>query len=177
MNNYFYIDQNGNQNGPVAGETLKSCGVTQDTLVWCDGMANWAKAGDVVELASLFASVPPVYQAPPVAPVQPNVQPNVQHNQYYSKPEGVCPDNYLVWSILVTILCCWPFGIPAIVNSTKVEKLWMMGDMAGAKERAAAAKKWCWVSFGCAIAVWVLYFIFVVLVGVEAASVSDYYYY
>ena len=173
MKNYFYIDQNGSQNGPVAGEVLKSCGVTRDTLVWCDGMSNWAKAGDVVELTSLFASVPP---APPVPPVRPNVQ----DGQYFSKPEGVCPENYLIWSILVTILCCWPFGIPAIVNSIKVEKLWMMGDAAGARQRAEAAKKWCWVSLGCAIAVWVIYIIIVVaVVSFETATVagfeSDYY--
>jgi hypothetical protein len=33
--------------------------------VWKTGMAGWVKAGDVAELASLFASVPP--PVPPAA--------------------------------------------------------------------------------------------------------------
>ena len=40
-----------------------------------------------------------------------------------------------------TVLC-WPFGIPAIVNASKVNKLWSEGDHAGAYEAAANAAKW-----------------------------------
>ena len=31
-------------------------------------------------------------------------------------PAGQAPDNYLVWSILVTLFCCLPFGIVAIAR-------------------------------------------------------------
>ena len=51
------------------------------------------------------------------------------------------PSNHLVWSILVTLLCCWPFGIPAIVNSAKVDKLWFAGYHDDARRAAANAKK------------------------------------
>jgi hypothetical protein len=51
------------------------------------------------------------------------------------------PSNYLVWSILVTILCCLPVGIPAIVNAARVDVAWSHGDYAGAQMYSAKAKK------------------------------------
>lgn len=54
---WFYAD-NDMQKGPVSAERLKGL-ITEDTLVWCDGMADWLKAGDVKELAHLFLVVPP----------------------------------------------------------------------------------------------------------------------
>ena len=68
------------------------------------------------------------------------------------------PENYLVWSILVTVLCCWPFGIPAIVYSARVDNLWKTGDVEGANDAAKKAKKFCWISFGIAALCWLLYF-------------------
>lgn len=76
------------------------------------------------------------------------------------------PDNLLVWSILVTILCCWPLGIPAIINSAKVDKLWMAGDKLGAYEAAKKAKTFCFISLGVGIFVFVVYFISMVALGV-----------
>lgn len=59
-----------------------------------------------------------------------------------------CPDTYLIWAILSTILCCWPLGIPAIVYASKVEKLWNQGDIAGAREKSEKAKMWCLIALG-----------------------------
>jgi hypothetical protein len=126
MNQYFYLGANNQQNGPVPAESLKAYGVTKDTLVWCDGMANWAKASDVPELAPLFAPpTPPVPPAPPTPPTPPAPGSTQSGNHPGGQPNlnnMVCPDNYLVWSILATIFCCWPLGIPAIVNATKVDR-------------------------------------------------------
>ncbi len=44
--------------------------VTRETLVWNQGMANWTAAGEVSELASLFAAPPPLPDAPPPLPPQ-----------------------------------------------------------------------------------------------------------
>ncbi|OSC41979.1 CD225/dispanin family protein [Mycobacterium decipiens] len=52
------------------------------------------------------------------------------------------PDNYLVWAILVTVLCCLPFGIVSIVYSTKVSGLWAQGRFAEAQAASGNAKKW-----------------------------------
>jgi hypothetical protein len=58
------------------------------------------------------------------------------------QPAGQAPNNYLVWSILVTLFCCLPFGIVAIIKSTQVSGLWQSGQYAEAQAAADAAKKW-----------------------------------
>ena len=54
---------NGQQAGPFdlhrLQQLIQSGQVTRETLVWQQGMAAWAAAGSLAELAPLFASVPP----------------------------------------------------------------------------------------------------------------------
>jgi hypothetical protein len=52
------------------------------------------------------------------------------------------PDNYLVWAILCTVLCCLPLGVVSIVYSTKVSGLWAQGRYAEAQTASDNAKKW-----------------------------------
>jgi hypothetical protein len=58
--NYFII-VNDAQQGPYTLEELRSRGITTDTLVWCEGMADWQPAWKVEELRPLFygQSTPP----------------------------------------------------------------------------------------------------------------------
>lgn len=56
------------------------------------------------------------------------------------------PPTYLVWSILTTIFCCLPFGIVAIVKSSKVSSLYAQGDYDGALKASCDAKVWAIVS-------------------------------
>ncbi|MCV7279205.1 CD225/dispanin family protein [Mycolicibacterium flavescens] len=63
----------------------------------------------------------------------------------YGPPPGVPPqqpDSNLVWGILVTVLCCLPFGIVSIINAAKVSGLWGQGQYAQAQKAADDAKKW-----------------------------------
>ena len=41
------------------GQYIQNGQITRDTLIWKAGMAQWDKAGDCVELQSLFGAVPP----------------------------------------------------------------------------------------------------------------------
>lgn len=52
------------------------------------------------------------------------------------------PD-YLAVSILVTIFCCLPFGIPAIVYSAMAKSKKEAGDFDGAQKDAKQAGNWC----------------------------------
>ena len=54
---------------------------------------------------------------------------------------GEKPNNYLVWAILSTILCCLPLGIASIVFASRVNSRWNAGDVAGAREASDKAKK------------------------------------
>lgn len=51
--------------------------------------------------------------------------------------------NYLIWAILATIFCCWPFGIVAIVYAAQVNSLAAAGNYAAAQRSSEAARKWC----------------------------------
>ena len=76
------------------------------------------------------------------------------------------PDNYLVWAILSTLLCCMPFGIVAIVKATQVDTFWAQGNQVEAIEAANAAKKWTIVSAVSAVAVLFIYVLIVVIAAI-----------
>ncbi len=76
------------------------------------------------------------------------------------------PDNFLAWSILATIFCCLPFGIVAIVKSSKVDKLWYVGDYEGAWDAAKSARTWFWWSFALGLVFEITYLLIYFIAGV-----------
>lgn len=91
-----------------------------------------------------------------------------------SRPDGmsVCPNcgtgapafaaapqiqNYLVPAILVTLCCCMPAGIVAIIYAAQVNSKLAGGDIGGAQESARLAKIWSWVGFGCGVLLGIIY--------------------
>ena len=89
----------------------------------------------------------------------------LQQPQQYGAgaPTGAGVPNYLVQSILVTIFCCLPFGIPAIVFAAQVNGKLAAGDHAGAVDASNKAKMWCWISFGVGLAFLVIWLFGVLL--------------
>lgn len=79
------------------------------------------------------------------------------------------PDNYLVWAILATVLCCVPLGIVSIVKSTKVDSLWNAGQHNEAYQAANDAKKWAIIAAASGLIFAVIYFIFCMIVGFASA--------
>lgn len=69
------------------------------------------------------------------------------------QPPAAPIENYLVFAILSTVLCCLPAGIVAIIYAAQVNSKAQMGDLAGAKAASDNAKMWCWISFGLGLAV------------------------
>jgi hypothetical protein len=68
-------------------------------------------------------------------------------------PGGVNVPNHLVFAILVTVLCCLPTGIAAIVYAAQVNGKLQAGDIAGAQEASKNAKMWCWISVGAGLVI------------------------
>jgi len=67
-------------------------------------------------------------------------------------PPGAAIQNYLVFAILSTVLCCPATGIPAIIYAAQVNGKIQAGDLAGAKVASDNAKMWCWISVGVTLA-------------------------
>jgi hypothetical protein len=85
-------------------------------------------------------------------------------------PPGTTVQNYLVFAILATVLCCLPAGIPAIVYAAQVNNKLQMGDLAGAQAASNNAKLWCLISGGLGLA-WVgLIAIYMILIMVGVLS-------
>ncbi|OCB18370.1 hypothetical protein A5675_17430 [Mycobacterium malmoense] len=110
---------------------------------------------------------PPPWQGQ--QPGWPGQQPGWQAPQpgWPGQPE---PENYLVWAILVTVLCCLPFGIVSIVYSTKVSGLWSQGRYAEAQAAADNAKKWAIIGAIAGAVFAVMMVILYVAIGVIAVS-------
>ena len=72
--------------------------------------------------------------------------------------------NYLAPAILVTIFCCLPAGIVAIVYAAQVNGKAAAGDIEGARRDSNNAKTWAWIGFGFSLLAIVGYVIFVVAV-------------
>lgn len=156
MNQYYYTDGK-ERYGPFTVEQLRERNLTPDTLVWKEGMADWLPARQISELESLFGTGA-TFSVPTTAP---------------SAPPALPPKNWLVESILVTILCCLPFGIVGIIHATKVESLWNSGQRDAAVKASQDAGKWVKIGFFTGLAVWSLYFLlmlFGVIAGVGFGS-------
>jgi uncharacterized membrane protein YvbJ len=85
--------------------------------------------------------------------------------------------NYLVWSIIVTVLSvllcnvfALPTGIVAIVFSTQVDSKLRTGDYDGAVKSSKNAKIWCWVTTGLEILSVILGLLLLVLVIVSSVQ-------
>ena len=191
----YYIAENGQQAGPYEPYELPLHGLTVNSLVWREGMANWTSASQVPELMALLsgqtinlgdsdAPLPPMppmgnqqsqmSQVPPLSG-QPTQQQPYQQQCYY-QPNYVQsqrprkPDNNLVWAILCTLFCCLPFGIISIVYSSKVDSLYNAGNYDEAQEAANKAKNWAmWGAISFAI-ILVLYFILIAIAAGTSGS-------
>lgn len=84
---------------------------------------------------------------------------------------GTIP-NYLVPAI-ISIFCCWPLAIPAIIFATQVNGKVAANDPAGAQEASAKAKKFMKLAFIVGSICWVLFILFYLIVGIAALSTSS----
>lgn len=57
------------------------------------------------------------------------------------------PSTWLIWSVLVTIFCCFIPGIIAIIFSSQVSTRYYSGDIEGARRASHTAEIWIIVSF------------------------------
>ena len=95
---------------------------------------------------------------------------NTNTNNQTPTNKPMAPDSHLTWAIISTLLCCWPFGIPAIVNAAKVDKYWLAGHYDEAIKASNDAKKWANISAIVAASCWGLYILILViaaLLGIE----------
>lgn len=82
-----------------------------------------------------------------------------------------CPPTYLALSIVVTVLCCLPFGIVGIIKSGNVSKEYAAGNYSGALEASRLAKKWSIIGICCGL-FWPIIYVILVACGMVANLAS-----
>ncbi len=80
------------------------------------------------------------------------------------------PNNLVI--AIISVFCCWPLAIPAIIFATQVNSKLAAGDIAGAQEASAKAKKFAMIGIIIAAVFWVLFILFYLIVGIAALSTS-----
>lgn len=144
-----------------------------------EGSTTCANCGQPIGTAAPMAPAPPAPSesygqppappgyAPPPAPPAGYAQPGYAPSQ----GAGLPPMNsHLVMAILVTLLCCMPFGVVGIVFASQVNSKLAMGDFAGAQSASKNAALWSWLGIGAAALVAVVYLAVVMLAVVSSTS-------
>ena len=80
--------------------------------------------------------------------------------------------NNLVLAI-ISVICCFPLGIPAIIFATQVNTKIAAGDIAGAQEASNKAKKFAIIGIAGWLVCIVLYVILVLVLGVGGALMGN----
>ena len=96
---YYYLDADMRQVGPVSLDDLVAAGVTGDTMVWHEGLEEWAKAGNLPEVVKAMErkarpATPEKSQAPesPEKPEKPESPEKPEKPEKPESPEAVVID-------------------------------------------------------------------------------------
>ena len=168
MGQFYYLTPQNEQRGPVDASQLSTYGVNANTMVWTEGMPQWAPASQVPELRPFLAPAVP-QPAPPPTPQPAYAAPQQSAPQTATQKPG----NNMALAVLTTILCCLPLGIVSIVYAQKVDGLYFAGDYAGALEASKNARKWAIIGMIAGIAVGILYFLIYGITALTAMNVFD----
>lgn len=129
----IWIHINDNQEGPFEQNELPLDRMDAETPVWYDGLAGWMPAGQAPLTAPLFA--PAAVTAAPVA-----AQGSVE------SAEQTAPRTYIIWSLLLTICCCNPVGLVALILGNVSSTKWRNHDYAGAQKYATMVEWWLMIT-------------------------------
>ena len=89
-------------------------------------------------------------------------------------PPGAAPatvPNYLIPAIL-SLLCCWPLAIVAIIFAAQVNGKVAAGDIQGAMDASKKAKMFSFISIGLGGVV-ILIYIVMTVIGVGMGAISN----
>jgi predicted nucleic acid-binding Zn ribbon protein len=84
-------------------------------------------------------------------------------------PAGAYLPNYLAPAVVVTIFCCMPLGLVALIFAAQVNGRQIAGELEKARESSKSARLWCWIAFGVGIVFWTLYITLVIALMIFTA--------
>lgn len=154
----IWIYLNGLQQGPYSIEQVKLLPVDANTPVWYDGLPQWTPAGQTPLLAPLFAATATgtqnqagatestaeqaarAAQAAAQAAYAAHAAAQAAQAAQQASALPPRPSTYIVWSIILTILCCSPFALAGIITGAISSSRYNSGDYAGAKSMSTVTE-------------------------------------
>ena len=130
----YYISENGQAAGPFTIDDLRMRSVTPETLVWYEGLSSWVRADSIEAIRRDVLHMHPGQSSPEPADADADLP-------------RFCPSTYLLPSILLTVCCCNPIAIVAIVFALRVQPAYARGEYRKALENSFTARRWCWIAF------------------------------
>jgi len=79
--------------------------------------------------------------------------------------------NYLVPAI-ISVFCCWPLAIPAIIFATQVNGKVAAGDIAGAQDSSKKAKMFSFIAIGLGL-LGVICYVIMLILGVGLSAIGN----
>ena len=79
--------------------------------------------------------------------------------------------NYMVPAI-ISIFCCWPLAIPAIIFAVQVNNKVQAGDIAGAQDSSKKAKMFSFIAIGLGL-LGVLCYVIMMILGVGLSALGS----
>lgn len=158
----YWVSINNNQVGPMSLDEVIALDPSADMLVWHPGMPDWDKAANLPELAHLFGAdyeecvdsqtietepQPEQTIEEPVQEPAPKAEDVKPQPLQETAPAEPCPPNYLVWTVLVTVMCCVPLGVISLIYSSQVKTKYNAGDIEGAKKASSKTELWLILAF------------------------------
>lgn len=167
----WFYSQRGKQHGPVGtNEILQKIWIGElhpTDLAWRAGMGGWQAISSIPELQAtqVIAGPPTLPEVGNVGTDSPYKPPALRAGVRISTE----PPNYMWQAIVVTLFCCLPLGIPAIIYASQVDTMKYRGDIDGARLASAKARFWFLLSAGVTVGIILLIVLFF---GVSALVVG-----
>jgi len=104
MKNYFYI-RNNEKHGPFEKTDLQKHHLDKDTLIWCEGMANWEPLEKIEDLKDVSNKLPPPIPAIKIKKIETHQE---DDEKYYA---GLVTSYFRYKVLMRTLTISIPFAI------------------------------------------------------------------
>lgn len=148
-----WVYLNGIQQGPYSMEQVALLPLEPSTPVWYEGLPKWVPAAEAPLTAPLFANgsgngsaacATEVEQESPARQTVWEENINAEYapgDRFSPKVMPKKPSTHMVWCIILTVLCCSPFGIAGLFTGSFSTQRYNRGDYSGA-ERMSEVTEW-----------------------------------
>lgn len=142
----YWIVENEERVGPMSAEELLARNVTDETLVWHEGLTDWTPLGLIDELSSRLETSKLTRNLADQDGTMAQQRATATESTVFAtaKEENrpPCPPSNLVWAVISLLCCCFPLSVVAIIYGSQVSTKYNLGDYEGAKKASERAAWW-----------------------------------